>query len=516
MPDRQHYDVNNQGSLIVVSSGDNATPVTLWADPTTHALVTSGGGSGSGSTIITDGVTTSIKATVAQLTNSNPQAVEIVDGNGNQITSFGGGTQYTNGSAVATPTGSVALGYDGTNVRAMKTDSSGDGFTIVTDGTNPASVDTSGADAVSNTKSGLDTYTRNSIFNGTTYDRMRSVTAASNTTGTGLLGVGNLGYDGTNWQSIASPLQTSTTANTAQAMMITGNGVQSQAFSLSGSSTTSNFDAGNFSSVQVDINTITTGTITFQASSDGTNWRSKQLIPTNTASNPVVATTFAASPFAGALPERYFRLSYSGAGTTTGTIIFKAAPYASNQVNAAQTGTWTVGSNSATGSAPPANAFYLGINGTGGNLTGWSSAATNGDGTVAGNIAAVGIDVYNGGTFDRQRNNNSVVVVAAGQTSTTTQTVTTYNARSLVLAVNITAGAGTLTVAISGSTTSGYTYPILTSTALTGIADNTLRVFPGATPATNTVANDALPRTLSITYTVTGSVTFGSDAVLSV
>lgn len=51
--------------------------------------------------------------------------VAILDGSGNQITSFGGGTQYTNGAAQASPTGTVALGYDGANVRALKTDTSG-------------------------------------------------------------------------------------------------------------------------------------------------------------------------------------------------------------------------------------------------------------------------------------------------------------------------------------------------------------------------------------------------------
>lgn len=51
--------------------------------------------------------------------------VAVVDGSGNQITSFGGGTQYANGAVQATPTGTVALGWDSTNVRALSTDSSG-------------------------------------------------------------------------------------------------------------------------------------------------------------------------------------------------------------------------------------------------------------------------------------------------------------------------------------------------------------------------------------------------------
>jgi hypothetical protein len=59
------------------------------------------------------------------LTNSNPAAVAIVDGNGTQITSFGGGTQYTDGDADATPTGTVAMGFDGSNVQALSTDTGG-------------------------------------------------------------------------------------------------------------------------------------------------------------------------------------------------------------------------------------------------------------------------------------------------------------------------------------------------------------------------------------------------------
>ncbi len=63
--------------------------------------------------------------TGVSLTNANAVHVAIVDGSGNQIISFGGGTQYANGSAQATPTGTVALGWDGANVRALSTDSTG-------------------------------------------------------------------------------------------------------------------------------------------------------------------------------------------------------------------------------------------------------------------------------------------------------------------------------------------------------------------------------------------------------
>lgn len=55
-----------------------------------------------------------------------PLTTAIVDGSGNQITSFGGGTEYTDGDADATPTGTVMLGFDGANVRAVTVDAAGD------------------------------------------------------------------------------------------------------------------------------------------------------------------------------------------------------------------------------------------------------------------------------------------------------------------------------------------------------------------------------------------------------
>src|ERR1700752_4816648 len=39
MSDRASTDVNLRATLQAVSSGDNATPVNIWADPTTHGLV---------------------------------------------------------------------------------------------------------------------------------------------------------------------------------------------------------------------------------------------------------------------------------------------------------------------------------------------------------------------------------------------------------------------------------------------------------------------------------------------
>jgi len=62
-----------------------------------------------GAVQITDGVT---GAEVVPLTGYNAQAVAIVDGSGNQITSFGGGTQYTEGDTDASITGTAMLWED--------------------------------------------------------------------------------------------------------------------------------------------------------------------------------------------------------------------------------------------------------------------------------------------------------------------------------------------------------------------------------------------------------------------
>ncbi len=66
-------------------------------------------GVGSTATAINDGVDGAIKATVLDLTNSNPLTSAIVDANGDQISSFGGGTQYTEGDTDASITGTATL-----------------------------------------------------------------------------------------------------------------------------------------------------------------------------------------------------------------------------------------------------------------------------------------------------------------------------------------------------------------------------------------------------------------------
>lgn len=95
--DHSRYDINNKPSLIAVSNGDGTTPVSLWADPSTHALVVAATATLSKDPIPASGLTQAV-------------AVQIVDGSGNQVASFGGGTQYAELTTTAPGTGTLSLG----------------------------------------------------------------------------------------------------------------------------------------------------------------------------------------------------------------------------------------------------------------------------------------------------------------------------------------------------------------------------------------------------------------------
>jgi len=79
---------------------------------------------------ITDGVDTAIKATVKDLTNSNPVTVAITDGNGDQITSFGGGTQYTEGDTDASITGTAMMMEGAANALVAAPGTAADGLLV--------------------------------------------------------------------------------------------------------------------------------------------------------------------------------------------------------------------------------------------------------------------------------------------------------------------------------------------------------------------------------------------------
>lgn len=377
-----------------------------------------------------------------------------------------------------------------------------------------AQADNADAVAASATTNKLGMVNRNTVYNGTTWDRMPGDATGVKTKVT----------DGTN---IVNVLKSDGTAAGQNAGLSAGTFL-SQALSVTSVSALTGVDVGNYSWVSVHIATQYTGTaptITWQGSNDNTNWVGMSLIqPLSTLASGSLNTTASGVVFAGPLNFRYFRLNFTGAyssGTAAGTIIYSSNPRQVININGqvSLNGTTSVNTASATGSAVPANAFYIGITSSTATLVGLSSiAALATDGQAGNTTAATAALAYNGTTYDRTRINTTGVVIAAGTTSTQTNiALTTYNARGLTLVVNVSAvSGGSITVAINGTTASSYQYPLLTSVALNTVAVTPLRIFPAATVAANTASNDVLPRNVQVTVTVTGSITYGVDYVLGI
>jgi hypothetical protein len=174
---------------------------------------------------------------------------------------------------------------------------------------------------------------------------------------------------------------------------------------------------------------------------------------------------------------RYMRIrcTMTGTGTTTGVIDYftTLALPPSTVVSAAINGTWTVGSNSATGSAYPANGFGMAVKA----LTTSPTAASTG------NLTALTADVMGealvatGGlvtTAVPANASNVVVKGAAGRLCNVLITAT--GVTSMVIYDNATTNSGTVIGAIPASPTVGNTYnfsmPAANGITIAGSATN--------------------------------------------
>ena len=155
----------------------------------------------------------------------------------------------------------------------------------------------------------------------------------------------------------------------------------------------------------------------FSATSGGTYIATNHWIDlTSAAAAPGSITTTTNKIETTPIVGNYFQLSVNAltSGTLSGYIILSNSPISPTAATATQSGTWTVGSNSATGSAVPANAFYMGLNSSGSTLTGWQSMNGLGDSQTGISTAATGVNIFNGTNYDRTRSANA----AAGTTGT--------------------------------------------------------------------------------------------------
>jgi hypothetical protein len=272
--------------------------------------------------------------------------------------------------------------------------------------------------------------TQQGVYNGSNYDRVRTASSVAGTTGTGLVGAGVLGFDGTNYQRLKTDSSgvlavsgTSSggdivTGDTGQnAGVVTGG--RKEVTSLSAGSLNadllSSTDASNYSWGSVQVTGTWSGTITFQVSNDNSTWNSMTWANSASTVSSSTSTTTGNAVFHGPIPGRYIRIRMTAytSGTANGTVELFNNTRASNAVGvqAAQSGTWTVGSNTATGTTVPANAFYVGAT-DGVNLTGLRNVSGSSDGSTS--ALSVGGYAYNGTGWDRQRSANT----AAGTTGT--------------------------------------------------------------------------------------------------
>ncbi len=113
--------------------------------------------------------------------------------------------------------------------------------------------------------------------------------------------------------------------------------------------------------------------------------------------------------------------------------------------------------------------------------------------------------MFNGTTWDRERDNVDVTLLASASRTTTQNSgnITVFNERGVNVYLNMTVvGTGNVTVNILGvDPVSGGTYTILQGSAITTNSFNVYRVYPALTAVANSVANDHLPRVIQINIT---------------
>lgn len=216
--------------------------------------------------------------------------------------------------------------------------------------------------------------------------------------------------------------------------------------------------------------------------------------------------------YAGPIKGNFFQLVISAltSGTFAGTVVLRSVAPGVPAV--------MVNTSSTTGAAVPTNAFFTGMQNSAGNLTALRSADVA-DGTSTGaSMVGVGVYGFNNTNYDKIRNNTTGAIFAAGATTAQTSTTqVTYNAKRLHVVINISAfTSGTLTFTVNAITSSGYTYPLLISTALASTGITVLKIFDGATPTANLTANDSIPRSYNVVVTGTFVATYGVDYGLGV
>jgi hypothetical protein len=94
-------------------------------------------------------------------------------------------------------------------------------------------------------------------------------------------------------------------------------------------------------------------------------------------------------------------------------------------------------------------------------------------------------------------------LTAQGAGTAATGLLDTQQSKGCMVLINVTSVTGSLTVTLQGvDTTSGATYTILASAAISTTGLTVLRVYPGLTASANATANDVIPVACKISSVV--------------
>jgi hypothetical protein len=116
--------------------------------------------------------------------------------------------------------------------------------------------------------------------------------------------------------------------------------------------------------------------------------------------------------------------------------------------------------------------------------------------------------VFNGTTFDRQRNNleGTALTSAARTAATNSADITNYNGRGILVTLDISAASGTgglqIRIAVKDPVSGNYANLNALPTAVITISTTTYLLYPGATTGATQTTNGALPRTFRISTAV--------------
>jgi len=383
------------------------------------------------------------------------------------------------------------------------------------------------------------------VYNGTTFDRTRSANGASNTTGTGLLGVGNMIFDGTNWQR-----QTSTTnignvgitdgTNTANVLKSDGTAAGQNAqlvapaykevASLTAGALNADLvpstDVSGYSTFVLQVVGTWVGTLTLQGSNDNTNFVS--VYGTWISNTQPVAVMSTNGVMTGSCNFRYFRVRMTAytSGTATGTLELKTVPFTptniSGQVNATSTpvtaratGNITTSSSSITSASATGYSWaYVTISGTYAGISFGITTSDNG-GTNYYNVPVWDIQnqkyIAPGATISPTDNSSSSYYVPQSATSSTVR----------VLATAYTSGTGA--VAITGMSNTPFLPPsgtTGTTSAVVNVGQQTsntsaVQLSSTSTVPTNGIVIEALIGNAAVVYIGGSGVTTSTGFQLS-